>query len=389
MVDRVLSLLDRPGMRAVIAASVDWASAFSRTDPTITITKFINMGVRSSLVNILIEFLEDRQMSVSFNQETSGLYTLIGSGPQGSWTGQQCFLTASDDNASFVNQEDRYKYCDDLTIVELVMLGEILTQYDSLNNVYQRFLPTQRLESQKNLDRISSWTKENLMELNESKTNYLIFTRSNTPISTSLSINEKNNRKKKETKLLGVWLEEDGRWNKNTRELCKKGYARVSMITKLKYAGVSIEELIHNYKQFVRVVLEYCSVAWHSSLTERQAHSLERVQAVCLRIILEDNYVSYSAACKMTGLSTLAERRQSRCLDFGLKAIKHPENQSFFPENPIVNTQIATRDSEAYIVNFSRTEAYRKSAIPYVQRLLNKHVKEKEKEGGEGEGRGR
>ena len=91
----------------------------------------------------------------------------------------------------------------------------------------------------------------------------------------------------------------------------------------------------------------------------------------------------------MTGLSTLAERRQSRCLDFGLKAIKHPENQRFFPENPIVNTQIATRDTEAYIVNFSRTEAYRKSAIPYVQRLLNKHVKEKEKEGGEGEGRGR
>ena len=58
------------------------------------------------------------------------------------------------------------------------------------------------------------------------------------------------------------------------------------MITKLKYAGVSIEELIR-YKQFFRVVLEYCSVAWHSSLTKQQVHSLERVQAVCLRIILE------------------------------------------------------------------------------------------------------
>ena len=96
-----------------------------------------------------------------------------------------------------------------------------------------------------------------MMELNESKTNYLIFTRSNTPISTSLTINNKIvKRRKSKEKLLGVWLEEDGRWNKNTRELCKKGYARVSIITKLKYAGVSIEELIHNYKQFVRVVLE-------------------------------------------------------------------------------------------------------------------------------------
>ena len=57
---RILSLLDKPGMRAVIKASVDWASAFSRTDPTKTISKFIRMGLRSSLTNILIEFLDNR-----------------------------------------------------------------------------------------------------------------------------------------------------------------------------------------------------------------------------------------------------------------------------------------------------------------------------------------
>ena len=39
MMDRVLGQLDQRGMRAIIKASVDWAAAFSRTDPTITITK--------------------------------------------------------------------------------------------------------------------------------------------------------------------------------------------------------------------------------------------------------------------------------------------------------------------------------------------------------------
>ena len=67
LMDRVLSLLDKPGMRAVVATAVDWASAFSRTDPTLTITKFVNMGVRSSLINIIIEFIEERKMSVKFN----------------------------------------------------------------------------------------------------------------------------------------------------------------------------------------------------------------------------------------------------------------------------------------------------------------------------------
>jgi hypothetical protein len=135
MMDRVLGQLDKVGMRAVIKAAVDWASAFSRTDPTLTITKFIKMGVRSSLINILIEFLEERQMTVKFNSEESTLYSLIGGGPQGCWTGQACFITASDDNAEFVNQDDRYKFSDDLNILEVIILGNILTEYDFSSHV--------------------------------------------------------------------------------------------------------------------------------------------------------------------------------------------------------------------------------------------------------------
>ena len=118
LMDRVLSLLDKPGMRAVIATAVDWASAFSRTDPTLTITKFVKMGVRSSLINILIEFIDERKMSVNFNSAESKLYTLIGGGPQGSWTGQATYLVSSDDSADCVDPDDRYKFCDDLTILE-------------------------------------------------------------------------------------------------------------------------------------------------------------------------------------------------------------------------------------------------------------------------------
>ena len=110
LLDRVLSLLDKPGMRAVVAASVDWASAFSRTDPTKTVTKFIKMGVRSSIVNILIEFLEDRQMTVKFNGQESSQFPLVGGGPQGSWTGQAAYIVSSDDSADCVPEDDQYKY---------------------------------------------------------------------------------------------------------------------------------------------------------------------------------------------------------------------------------------------------------------------------------------
>ena len=85
IIDIILGLLDKPGMRAEVKASVVWASAFLRTDPTRTITKFIQMGIWPSVTNVPIDFFKDRQMYVCFNLEESSLYSLIGGGPQGSW----------------------------------------------------------------------------------------------------------------------------------------------------------------------------------------------------------------------------------------------------------------------------------------------------------------
>ena len=395
LLDRVLGQLDKVGMRAVIKAAVDWASAFSRTDPTITISKFIKMGVRSSLTNILIEFIEERQMTVKFNSEESSLYSLIGGGPQGSWTGQACFITASDDNAEHVSQADRFKFSDDLNILEVVILGDILSEYDFSIHVPsdvglgEQHLPSQELATQDNLNKIAIWTNNNLMKLKESKTDYMVFTRAQNQFSTRLTLNNKLIERKYEGKCLGVWLQSDGRWEKNTRELCKSGYARIQMLTKLKYSGTSIEDLIHVYKQFVRGKLEYSSVVWHSSLTEKQSKSLERCQSVALKIILDESYVSYDAACEMTGLEKLFDRRSFRCLDFGLKSIKHPQNSRFFPSNPSNNNQMNIRDREPFHVNFARTCQYKNSAIPYIQRRLNEHSQTDEASGASGPGRRR
>ena len=106
IVDRVLRLLDTPGMSAVIMGAVDWMGPFDQTDPTKTVQKLVAMGVRSSLIPVIIEFLDSRMMSVKFNQEESTLYESIGGGPQGSWIGQNCYITASDDAAFWMDLED-------------------------------------------------------------------------------------------------------------------------------------------------------------------------------------------------------------------------------------------------------------------------------------------
>ena len=148
----------------------------ARTDPPLTITKFIKMGVRSSLINIFIEFVDQRRMTVNFNSEESSLFQLLGGGQQGSWSKQTCFITASDDNTEHVQQKNRYKFSDNLNILEIIILGQILKEYDLATHVpkdigvEEGFIPAQELEVQANLNQEAIWTDLNKMKLKESKT---------------------------------------------------------------------------------------------------------------------------------------------------------------------------------------------------------------------------
>ena len=121
--------------------------------------------------------------------------------------------------------------------------------------------------------------------------------------------------------------------------------------------------------------MEYCSVAFHSSLTVELSDKLERIQKTCLRVILGEMYIGYGAALEMSGLDTLFARREKRCIDFSLKCLKNQRLARAFPLKPVHGQN--TRESERFSVNFGRTSTYRDSAIPYCQRLLNTHSKSK------------
>ena len=371
---RIKSLLNKPGMRAVVAASTDWAAAFSRTDPTFSVKKMIKMGIRESLIPILIQFLSDRQMTVNFNSKSSRMHTLIGGGPQGSQNGQNTYICASNDNADHVAIEDQFKYCDDLQVLELVLLGDILTEYNFHQHVAsdigvgQQYLSPSKYGMQDKLNTIATWTEENLMKLNEEKSNYIIFTKAREEFAARLTLNEKLLERKKVTKIVGVFLEEKGGWAKNTAEICKSAYAKLGMLTKLNYAGVSTKDLLETYALFIRSRAEYVSVAFHSSLTKKQEKAIERIQSTSLKVILGKNYNNYEDALKRTGLKTLKQRREEKCLAFSLKCLKHPELKRLFPKNENAYT---LREKEEFKVNFAYTEDYRRSAIPYCQQLLN------------------
>ena len=84
------------------------------------------MGFQPSLIPVLISYLSHRKMKLRFNGEESESVDLIGGGPQETLLGQVKYLIQSSNNADALPEEDRFKYVDDLTFLQLVCLSGLL-----------------------------------------------------------------------------------------------------------------------------------------------------------------------------------------------------------------------------------------------------------------------
>ena len=113
------------------------------------------------------------------------------------------------------------------------------------------------------------------MKLNTDKSKYMVFnfTRDH-QFSTRLHLEDKVLEQVKETRLLGLIINDDLSWHANTQSLVKKANARMLILHNLASFALPVEEMVNIYVLYVRSVLEYSSVVWHSSLTQEDSSSL-------------------------------------------------------------------------------------------------------------------
>ena len=74
------------------------------------------------------------------------------------------------------------------------------------------------------------------------------------------------------------------------------------MLRSVKKFGFDHDELLTGYKSFVRPIIEYGDVVWHSGLTSKQSNDLEKIQNRACKTILGINYNSYREALDSCGL---------------------------------------------------------------------------------------
>ena len=100
------------------------------------------------------------------------------------------------------------------------------------------------------------------------------------------------------------------------------------------------------------------------------SNDIERVQKAAMRLIMGTRYQGYREALKEMSLDSLEERRQKMALKFVKKSLKQENFSRSFPLT-FNNHLMKKRNPEKYAVNSAKTERYRRSAVPFLQRLLN------------------
>ena len=190
-------------------------------------------------------------MSVKWHGQESKPRNLPGGGPAGATLGLLEYLSQSNDSANCVSPEDRFKFVDDLTILELVNLLNIGISSHNLRSqvpndvaTHNQLVHPKNLKSQTNLNIINEWTKQKKMLINKEKTKIMIFNYTDQyQFSSRITLDGENVENVSETKLLGTIIQNNMKWDSNTSNIVKRANARMILLRKLSEFGAPKADL--------------------------------------------------------------------------------------------------------------------------------------------------
>ena len=251
------------------------------------------------------------------------------------------YISQSSGCSDCVDENGRFRFLDDLSILEKIYLltvglASINVKLQVPNDIQEgnQFIPSDHLNTQKWLQDIEEWTKKQKMLINAQKTDFMIFNFTDKyQFSTKLELDGHVIQEVQEKKLLGTYITNDLKWDKNTNFIVRKANAAMELLRRLSAFNIGTEDMKTIYILFVRSQLEQSAVVWHSLLTEENRTDLERVQKSALRIILGGQYKSYKNALEKLNLQTLDERRKTLCLKFALNCINNDKSMTKFELN--------------------------------------------------------
>lgn len=284
-----METLDNKG--SVRALFVDFKKAFDIVNHNILFNKLKKFNISHCLLKWVASYLFQRTQRVRVHNQISSWKTLSGSMPQGSRLGPLAFIVMIDDLKA---QCEVHKFVDDTTLSELIPPSHPAT---GMAGFFTHLL---------------TWTADNDMQINTSKTKEMILGRINPADIPLLSTPVGSVERVTNFKLLGVHLEASLSWAAHINHIVAKASKRLYFLKQLKRAGVPQQQLLHFYTAVIRPVLEYASPVWHYAITRAQATQLESVQKRAIHIIFNlTRGSSYLYLLAIASLDSLQDRREN------------------------------------------------------------------------------
>ena len=295
------------------------------------------------MINWFAAFLHQRQQRVKLKGTESQWQQINGGVPQGTLCGPQLFIHMVSDLHTDIPD---VKFMDDTTLSELAPKKEGSQMQAAANQV-------------------EKWSEDNQLGINCTKTKDMLISFGTSPNISPLTINGSDIEQVQHSKLLGVIVQCDLKWDLHVNYMNSKASTRLHYLRCLKRAGLSPTELKQTYLALVRTVLEYACPVWATGLIKDNIRVLESLQIRACRIIYPK--LSYEQACISLDLPILSDRRMDICKDFFIKMT--------YPGHRLHDLLPPARENRYGIRNFKpreppklTTERAKNSFVPYCLR---------------------
>lgn len=268
----ITPIIDRGGQ--VDAAYFDFQKAFDLVDNDVLLSKLSAVGFTPHLLKFFVSYMRDRRQYVDYAGHKSEPYFTYTGVSQGSNLGPLEFLIVINDLPHVVENARCLLFADDLKL------------YLPVGNVSD----ADRLQA--DIDRVVEWSRQNKLRFNTSKCVIISFTRKQSPIQYTYTVDKVSMRRVSEVRDLGVQLKSTLSFREYIIDICKKAFRRLGFILRTASGFSNVKAVTALYNALVRSQLETNSMIW-TPFEAKYVLMVERVQKKFLRFLYFKQYGVY------------------------------------------------------------------------------------------------
>ena len=265
------------------AVFLDFKKAFDLVDHAILLQKLSVYLQNQNTLDLLCSFLRDRKQYVHVGGSSSKEGSIIYGVPQGSILGPLLFCLFINDLPLHI--EDKNTLCE-------------LFADDSSIHAHSSNLSTVQLALQHACDDVMHWCQNNEMVLHPEKTQCMVITsrqkHQRKPLTLDLKLESTSLRQVHTHKVLGIYIDQELKWQSHIEHVCKTVSKNVFLLHKLKhYVNTDVRKLFFHAHCLSHI--NYASTIWCSAgeVHIKKLNSLHRrgVKLLSdLKILTDENF---------------------------------------------------------------------------------------------------